>query len=84
MIQVKIKTGRTKYPTCIVAVDHTTWRGAPCIEIISSWDIHPRGEDDRPDILDESYCKIAETIFGEGVKFELDERDPREMWIWKR
>ncbi len=80
-MKVKIQTGKSHRPTCIVDVEVTTFRGSPCIEIDSPFDIHPE-EKDRPDILDESYNEIGRSIFEDKV-FELDERDSRTMWIWK-
>ena len=81
-MKVKINTGKSYRPTCIVDVV-VTFRPSKCIEIDCPIDLH-HPEDERPNVLDESYYEIATTIFGENSEFELDERDQRTMWIWEK
>ena len=90
---ITIYTGIPRIPICAVKAYKTSWRaGGHCIEISAPIDLHPyydedddtnewTEDDERPAILDEEYERIAKAY---GFKYStFDERDPREMWIWK-
>ena len=81
-MKVKIKTGKRYRSSCLVDVQLTTFRGAPCIEIDAPIDLHPiRDSMERPEELAASYREIATALGFDNPS--LDERDSRTMWIWK-
>ena len=58
-------------------------RSEDCIEITTQVPLYPDGDGDHSEELEEMWGHIAIETFGP-CEYELDERDPHTMWIWKK